>query len=619
MNLSEIKSPVSIKALSEKELQALGDEIRGAIIRTVATNGGHLASNLGAVELTIALHRTLDCPRDKLLFDVGHQCYAHKILTGRYDQFSTLRKTDGLCGFPRREESPYDAFDTGHASTAISAALGMARAREMRKENGRVVAVVGDGAMTGGMCYEALNDAGSSQIPMMVVLNDNEMSISRNVGALSRQLTRLRISRGWLGAKKNVSEMLMRVPLAGPRLHRMFQRVKDGLRNVLVKDRFFTSLGFQYFGPIDGHDIVGMERVFRRCLEIDKPVLVHVVTKKGRGFTQAEEKPEKYHGVAPFILENGKNRGTEGPSMGKRAGKFIEELAEKDPNICVVTAAMTDSTGFGGFASKYPGRLYDVGIAEEHAVTMAAGMAAAGMRPFVAIYETFLQRAYDQMMEDICLQRLPVCFLMDRAGLGGEDGATHHGVFGVSMLNTMPHMTVLSPRCEKELRGMILWSLTQNSPVAIRYPRSMPDLEAEAKYTEYLPGKWETLRQGSGACLLGSSSILMECLSAAAMLEKEGIRTAVVNASTLRPLDDGLLKKLSESKTPLITVEEHAFSGGFGHAVSAWCAKERLPGPAAMIALPDAFIPHGSRQDLLIRYGLDAAHIAERVKKAVKG
>ena len=549
---------------------------------------------------------------------MGHQCYTHKILTGRYAQFSTLRKTDGLCGFPRREESPYDAFDTGHASTAISAALGMARAREMQKETWRVVAVVGDGAMTGGMCYEALNDAGSSQIPMMVVLNDNGMSISRNVGALSRQLTRLRVSRGWLGAKKNVSEALRHIPLAGPHLHRMFQRVKDGLRNVLVKDRFFTSLGFQYFGPIDGHDIIGLERVFRRCIEIDKPVLVHVVTKKGLGFTQAEEKPEKYHGVAPFELGNGKNRGKEGPSMGKRAGMLVTELAQKNSQICVVTAAMTDSTGFGGFAEKYPARLYDVGIAEEHAVTMAAGMAAAGMRPFVAIYETFLQRAYDQIMEDVCMQRLPVCFLMDRAGLGGEDGATHHGIYGISMLRTLPHITVLCPRCEAEMREMIQWTLTQDGPVAIRYPRSIPEMEAPA-FTSYAPGKWETLRQGESACLLGASSILRECMDAAAMLEKDGMHTAVVNASTLRPLDEEMLKRLSQKGTPLFTVEEHAASGGFGNAVAAWYARAHLPGPAAMIALPDSFIPHGSRCALLARYGLDAESIAARVKEAVKG
>ncbi|MBR4539698.1 MAG: 1-deoxy-D-xylulose-5-phosphate synthase [Clostridia bacterium] len=618
MNLSEITSPAAIKNMPEKELQALADDIRGEIIRTVALNGGHLASNLGAVELTIALHRVLDCPKDKLVFDVGHQCYAHKILTGRSKQFSTLRKTDGICGFPRRDESPYDAFDTGHASTAISAALGMARAREMRKENWRVAAVVGDGAMTGGMCYEALNDAGSSQIPMMVVLNDNGMSISRNVGALSRQLTRLRVSRGWLGAKKNVTEALRRIPLVGIPLQKVFQRVKDHVRNVLVKDRFFTTLGFQYFGPIDGHDIAGMERVFRRCVEMDKPVLVHVVTKKGRGFTQAEEKPEKYHGVAPFELENGKNRGMEGLSMGKRAGAFVTELAQKDSRICAVTAAMTDSTGFREFAKRFPDRLYDVGIAEEHAVTMAAGMAAAGMRPFVAIYETFLQRAYDQMMEDVCLQRLPVCFLMDRAGLGAEDGSTHHGIYGVSMLRTLPHMTVLCPRCEAEMQGMIRWALTQDGPVAIRYPRSIPEMAAPA-CKGYTPGKWEILRQGSDACLLGASSILRECLTAAEQLEKDGAATAVINASTLRPLDEEMLRQLCKKGTPLFTVEEHALTSGFGDAVAAWCVKNHFPGPAAMIALPDGFIPHGSRCVLLERYGLNADSIAARVKEAKQG
>ena len=618
MTLSEITSPAAIKNMSENELEALAGEVREKIIRTVALNGGHLASNMGAVELTIALHRVLNCPTDKLVFDVGHQCYTHKLLTGRYDRFSTLRKTDGVCGFPRRDESPYDAFDTGHASTAISAALGMARARDMKGEKWRVTAVVGDGAMTGGMCYEALNDAGSSQIPMMVVLNDNGMSISRNVGALSGQLTKLRVSRGWLGAKKKVSEALRHIPLAGPHLQNVFQRFKDHVRNVLVKDRFFTTLGFRYFGPIDGHDIAGMERVFRRCLEINDPVLVHVVTKKGMGFTQAEERPEKYHGVAPFELENGKNRGMEGPSMGKRAGAFVAELAEKDTRICVVTAAMTDSTGFGEFAKRYPARLYDVGIAEEHAVTMAAGMATAGMRPLVAIYETFLQRAYDQLMEDVCLQRLPVCFLMDRAGLGAEDGSTHHGIYGVSMLRTLPNMTVLCPRCEDEMRGMIAWALSQDGPVAIRYPRSVPEMDVPG-YRDYLPGKWENLRQGDHACLLASSSILRECLNAADQLEKEGIRTAVVNASTLRPLDEEMLKRLSEKGTPIITVEEHAASGGFGSAVAAWCVRHRFPGPAYMIALPDSFIPHGSRSVLLERCGLNADSIAARVREAQKG
>ena len=617
MNLSDISSPAALKSLSQKELQALAGEIRGAIIRTVAVNGGHLASNLGVVELTIALHRTFDCPQDKIIFDVGHQCYAHKILTGRYEQLPTLRKMNGLSGFPRREESPCDAYSTGHASTAISAALGMARARDMRGEDYQVVAVVGDGAMTGGMCYEALNDAGSTQTPMMVVLNDNGMSISRNVGALSGQLTRLRMSRGWLGAKKNVAEALNRIPVVGKSLHRFFQRVKNGLRNVLVKDRFFTSLGFEYFGPIDGHDIVGMEKVFRRCRKIHKPVVIHVATKKGMGFAQAEERPEKYHGVAPFELENGNVRGTEGPSLGKQAGEYITALAENRKDICAVTAAMTASTGFSSFAARFPERLFDVGIAEEHAVTLAAGMAAAGMRPFAAIYETFLQRAYDQVLEDVCLQRLPVCLMMDRAGLGGEDGPTHHGVFGVSMLRPMPGLTLLAPRCIEELKGMIDWFLRQDGPAAIRYPRSMA--EGSIPYTgPFSAGHWETLKPGGEAAILASSAILRECLEAAQSLKNDGINAAVINASTLSPLDEQTLLRLTAGRIPLVTVEEHCLAGGFGSAVAAWCAKEGAAAPIAMLGLPDRFIPHGGRGQLLQRYGLDGESIARQVKEALR-
>ena len=616
MKLSEITSPASIKDLTYPELQALAEDIRGAIIRTVSVNGGHLASNLGVVELTLALHRALDCPRDKIIFDVGHQCYAHKLLTGRYESFSTLRTLDGLCGFPRREESPYDAYNTGHASTAISAAVGMARARDMQGESYKVAVVVGDGAMTGGLCYEALNDAGSRQTPVMVVLNDNGMSISRNVGALSRQLTRLRISRGWLGAKKALAEALRKIPVCGERLHSAFQKIKNGVRNVLVKDKFFTSLGFQYFGPIDGHDVAGMERVFRRLAEMDQPVLVHVVTRKGSGFSQAEEKPEKYHGVAPFVQDDGTVRGNGGPSVGSMAGAYLTQLAETNPKICVVTAAMTDSAGFGGFSKRFPDRLFDVGIAEEHAATLAAGMAAGGMRPFVAVYETFLQRAYDQIMMDICLQKLPVCLLMDRAGIGGEDGPTHHGLFGVSMLRCIPEMTVLSPRNEKELRAMLDWCLAQSKPCAIRYPRSLPVI-APGEGADQV-GRWEYLREGGDAALLSSSALLAECLQAADILEKKGLNVAVINASTLWPLDAECLSSLCQRGIPVITAEEHVLTGGFGSAVAEYCAGAGLPAPRAMLGLPGAFVPHGSRRLLLKRYELDGESIAKRVEKAVK-
>ncbi len=616
MKLTDIQSPSQLKTLSEQELKALAEDIREEIIRTVSVNGGHLASNLGAVELTIALHRVFDCPQDRLVFDVGHQCYPHKLLTGRSRDFSTLRKLDGVCGFPRREESEYDAFNTGHASTAISAALGMARARDMRGEKRRIVAVVGDGALTGGMCYEALNDAGSLNTPFMVVLNDNGMSISRNVGALSKQLTRLRISRGWLGIKKNIAETLRKVPGVGERLHDAFQKIKNGIRNAFIRDKFFTALGFQYFGPIDGHDIAGMEKVFRSLMNVDHPVVVHVVTKKGCGFGQAEEKPDKYHGVAPFYIETGRSRKESGPSVGELGGRYVAELAAERADICVVTAAMTESTGFGEFHRCYPERLFDVGIAEEHAVTLAAGMAAGGMRPFVAIYETFLQRAFDQITVDVCLQNLPVCFLMDRAGIGGEDGATHHGLLGVSMLRAIPNMTVFAPRCEQELKAMIDWALEHGGPCAIRYPRSLFRLDDAEN--DFRPGRWEDIRKGKDAALLASSAILEECLEAAKLLSRDGIEARVINASTIKPLDEKCLLHLAKKQMPLFTVEEHFLSGGFGSAVAEFCAANRLPAPAAMIGLPDAFVPHGSRKLLLKRYGLDGESIAKRVKGALK-
>ncbi len=614
--LESINAPQDLKRLSIKDLEQLAAEIRALLVDTVLRQGGHLASNLGAVELTLALDYVFNPPDDKIVFDVGHQAYVHKILTGRREAFAHLRERGGLSGFPRLGESEFDAFSTGHASTAISAALGMARARDLMGDRHAVVAVVGDGALTGGMCYEALNDAGSRKTPLVVVLNDNGMSISRNTGALSAHLTKLRVSRGWLGMKKNVSEALRKVPLCGERLHRGFQRIKNGVRNVLVQDRFFTSLGFRYFGPIDGHDLAGMERIFRRLREMNEPVVVHVVTKKGAGFRQAEEKPDKYHGVAPFLMENGQTRHFAGPSMGCIGGRYLTELAEKNDRVCVITAAMTDSAGFGPFAARYPKRLFDVGIAEEHAVTMAAGMAAAGMRPFVAIYETFLQRAYDQIAEDVCLQNLPVTFLMDRAGLGGEDGPTHHGVLGVSMLRSIPGMQIFAPRCARELQEMIEYALTCAGPVAIRYPRSAP--EVEQPFARFVPGTWETLREGKDAALIASSSILAECLRAAKLLQKNGIDAAVINASSIRPLDEKCLKRLSQAGIPVFPVEEHVLPGGFGSAVTEHCRSSGLTSPRDIIALPDRFIAHGARSALLRPCGLDPESIASRVKKAVK-
>ena len=607
MKLSELLSPAQLKGCSEEELQALAAEMRRCIIETVQKNGGHLASNLGVVELTLALHRVFECPEDKILFDVGHQCYAHKLLTGRYERFATLRQTDGLSGFPSRTESPCDVFADGHASTAISAAVGLCRARDIQGKNHCVVAVVGDGAMTGGMCYEALNDVGQRKTRLVIVLNDNEMSIDKNVGALSQHLTQMRVSRGWIGTKKVIAEALVRVPVAGKGLYRAFRRVKNSVRNVFVKDRFFSSLGIRYFGPIDGHDEQEMERVFRRVRDLQEPVVVHVVTSKGKGYTKAEEKPEYYHGVSP----EGKKAGA---SFGAAAGECVTEMAAENEKICVVTAAMTDSTGFGPFRKKYPERLYDVGIAEEHAVTLASGLAAGGMHPVVAVYETFMQRGFDQMLMDVCLQKLPVVFLMDRAGLGADDGPTHHGVFGLPMLQSMPGLKLWVPRCCDELRCMLEKAFEEQGPVAILYPRSEAD-NCPA-FDAFMPGKWEKMRDGRDGTLLAFSSMVQTALDAAVLLKEKGLEMAVVNASSLSPLDGDMLKEMAGK--PLYTLEESQLTGGFGSRVALECTQKKLPVPRQQMGIPDVFVPFGDRNEWLRRLSLDAEHVARKIEEDLK-
>lgn len=602
MKLSEILSPGQLKGCGEEELQALAKEMRRCIIDTVQKNGGHLASNLGVVELTLALHRVFDCPKDKILFDVGHQCYAHKLLTGRYDRFSSLRQTDGLSGFPSRGESDCDVFADGHASTALSAAAGLCRARDLRNEAHHVVAVVGDGAMTGGMCYEALNDVGQRKTRMIIILNDNEMSIDKNVGALSQHLTHMRTSRGWLGTKKVIAEALVHLPLVGKSAYRLFRRVKNSVRNVFVKDRFFSSLGIRYFGPIDGHDLQEMERVLRRVKEIREPVVVHMVTSKGKGDTRAEEKPAYYHGVSPV----GKKAGA---SFGAAAGQCVTRMAAENQKICVVTAAMTDSTGFGPFRQQYPDRLYDVGIAEEHAVTLAAGLAAGGMRPVVAVYQTFMQRGFDQMLMDVCLQQLPVVFLMDRAGLGADDGPTHHGVFGLAMLQSMPGLQLWMPRCCDELNSMLEQAFLQEGPVAVLYPRS--EEATDVSFEGFRPGRWETVKQGCDATVLTFSSMVHTALEAAALLQKTGKEIAVVNASSLSPVDKEMLKKLTEK--PVYTLEENQLTGGFGNRIAQICIENHWPVPRLCLGIPDMFVPFGDRNEWLCRLKLDAQHVAQKI------
>lgn len=557
MVLERIHSSEDVKRLSSKELPVLAQELRARIIDSVSRNGGHLASNLGVVELTIALHRAFDFPKDALIFDVGHQCYAHKLLTGRADSFDTLRQFGGLAGFPRREESPYDAFDTGHASTAISAAAGMARARDLVGGSQSVVAVVGDGALTGGMCYEALSDAGSSKLRMIVVLNDNGMSISRNVGAVSRYLTHMRSSKGWFEAKHVVGDFLRRIPVVGNSLHAFFQRIKNSLRNIFVQDRLFDSLGFHYLGPVDGRDITGLERLFRRARQLDEPVLIHVVTKKGRGYSQAESDPTRLHGTPPFDVHTGEPLSPAGKSMGKAAGDALCAMAAADSRIVAVTAAMTGSTGLGEFASRYPDRLYDVGIAEEHAVTMAAGLAAGGARPFVAIYDSFLQRAYDQILLDVCEQHLPVCFLVDRAGLI-EDGVTHQGVYGNAFLTQMPGLTVLNAATCDELQAMIRYALTLDAPVAIRYGKTETENVAVWPREKPYAPMWPLLRTGDELAILACGAMVGQAMRAAELLDQQSLRCAVYAADCIQPLDESVLNQLKDSK--LVTLEEGVVS-----------------------------------------------------------
>ena len=610
MVLERIHSSEDVKRLSSKELPVLAQELRARIIDSVSRNGGHLASNLGVVELTIALHRAFDFPKDALIFDVGHQCYAHKLLTGRADSFDTLRQFGGLAGFPRREESPYDAFDTGHASTAISAAAGMARARDLAGGSQSVVAVVGDGALTGGMCYEALSDAGSSKLRMIVVLNDNGMSISRNVGAVSRYLTHMRSSKGWFEAKHVVGDFLRRIPVVGNSLHAFFQRIKNSLRNIFVQDRLFDSLGFHYLGPVDGRDITGLERLFRRARQLDEPVLIHVVTKKGRGYSQAESDPTRLHGTPPFDVHTGEPLSPVGKSMGKAAGDALCAMAAADSRIVAVTAAMTGSTGLGEFASRYPDRLYDVGIAEEHAVTMAAGLAAGGARPFVAIYDSFLQRAYDQILLDVCEQHLPVCFLVDRAGLI-EDGVTHQGVYGNAFLTQMPGLTVLNAATCDELQAMIRYALTLDAPVTIRYGKTETENVAVWPREKPYAPMWPLLRTGDDLAILACGAMVGQAMRAAELLDQQSLRCAVYAADCIQPLDESVLNQLKDSK--LVTLEEGVVSGGLSSLVPAWRAAHGVCKPLLTLGVEGLCATQGDHTLQLRAQGLDAESVARRI------
>ena len=618
IHLDELKGPQDLRGLTYEELDQLAGEIRREIIDTVAHRGGHLASNLGVVELTLALHRVFDMPEDQLVFDVGHQSYVHKLLTGLYQVFHTLRSFGGISGFPKRSESPCDAFETGHASTAISAALGLARARDFQGRHNHVVALVGDGAMTGGMCYEALNDAGNSKTKLIIILNDNEMSIAPNVGALSQHLTNLRVSKGWTSTKKAVERGLGRVPLVGKPLQHVLLWMKNAVKSIFVNEGFFESLGFHYFGPIGGHDVAALEHTLERAKEYDGSVVIHVLTQKGHGYEKAEERPEIFHGTPPFYVETGaKRKESSLPSFGKVAAGVLVEMARENPRIVTVTAAMPAGTGLSRFQGEFPDRMIDVGIAEEHAATMCAGMAAGGMRPYFAVYATFFQRSYDQLIHDVCMQKLPVCFLLDRAGLVGADGATHHGVFALASPLPVPNLTVLAPRDIHELEHMVRWTQTMTGPCVIRYGRQSVDMSEAYPCTDFTPGKWELLAPGADCVLLAVGSMVSEAVEVREHLARHHqVDAAVVNCSSVKPMDEEMLRALSDR--PLITLEEHVLTGGFGAAVCSWCVSEELRPPVLSLGIADTFVQHGDRDQLLKYLGLQPKQMARRIRAVLE-
>lgn len=620
--LETINSPADVKALSLEQLKQLAEEIRQLLISVISKTGGHLAPNLGVVELTLALHRVFTTPKDKIVFDVGHQSYIHKIITGRREQFSTLRQYGGLSGFPKRSESEHDAFGTGHSSTSISAALGMAVARDLQGEDYNVIAVIGDGSMTGGMAFEALNNAGTLHKKMIVVLNDNEMSISKNVGAMSEYLYQLRTGETYNKIKHDIEGWLKNMEF-GTDVLKAIRRLKGSVKYLMVPTSIFEELGFTYLGPIDGHDLQGLTEVLQAAKKIDGPVLVHVLTKKGKGYKPAEESPNKFHGTGPFDIATGKKIANPNAPITYTEvfGRTLTELANTDKDIIGITAAMPDGTGMSTFAKAHPERCFDVGIAEQHAVTSAAGAAAVGLKPVAAIYSTFLQRAYDSVLHDICMQRLHVTLCLDRAGLVGDDGYTHHGVFDYAYLRSMPEMTIMAPKDENELRHMLKTAVDFDAPVSVRYPRGSGVGVEISEPMHSLPiGKAEVLREGKDVCLWAIGSMVQSALQAADKLAEQGISAGVVNMRFAKPLDEELLLEHAAQYGKIVTLEEGVLQGGVGSAVleTLNAAKMLQKCQVLTLGIPDEFVLHGDKKLLFKDLGLDVETIADKIAALVK-
>ncbi len=613
MILEKIKEANDVKQLSLSECEQLAQEIRDFLIRSLSETGGHLASNLGVVELTIALHRFLHFPEDKLVWDVGHQAYTHKILTGRKEQFATLRKTGGLSGFPKRKESDCDAFDTGHSSTSISAGLGLVQARDLKGENYQVVSVIGDGALTGGMAYEALNNAAELKKNFIIILNDNEMSITRNVGGMSSYLDHIRMAAPYTELKMGVTNALKKIPKVGDGMVDALHKTKSSIKQLVIPGMLFENMGLTYLGPVDGHDMRQLGKVLQEAKRKQGPVLIHVLTEKGRGYEPAMRHPARFHGAAPYEIETGLPKSKGNPSYTDIFSTVMRKFGDREPDVVAVSAAMVPGTGLKRFGNMFPDRLFDVGIAEEHAVTFAAGLALGGLRPVVAIYSSFLQRAIDQILHDVCMQNLSVVFAVDRAGLVGSDGETHHGCFDLSYLSMMPNMTVMAPKNKWELSDMMKFAIRQNGPVAIRYPRGEAYTGLEEYRAPIEMGKAEVLEKGKEIAILAVGNMVRTAVQVTENLRKKGYEPTLVNMRFVKPLDTELLDIIKEDHSLIVTMEENVKSGGFGEQVMTYYGS-RMHGPAVrIVAIEDRFVPHGSVEDLMRQQQMDSDSVTERV------
>ena len=615
--LDRINEANDIKKIEPEAYDALASEIRSFIIESVSEHGGHLASNLGVVELTMALHLCMDFPNDKLIWDVGHQAYTHKLLTGRKEDFSGLRTFGGMSGFPKHKESPCDAFDTGHSSTSISATLGYARARDLKGEDRTVVAVIGDGSLTGGMAYEALNNVSHLKSNMIIVLNDNKMSISENVGGLSKHLTALRTRESYMDFKMDVEKKLKQIPHVGDSVARSVKKSKDSIRQLFVKGGFFEDFGIKYIGPIDGHDIKEMVRVLNALKRLNEPVVMHVVTQKGRGYVPAEQNPSAFHGVGSFDIATGESLASKSLTYTSVFSKTICRLGKAHPDVVTICAAMPDGTGLTAFKKHFPGRFFDVGIAEQHAVTFAAGLAAGGMHPFVAVYSSFLQRAYDQIIHDVCIQNLPVVFCVDRAGLVGADGETHQGIFDLSYLSMIPNMTVCAPKNKYELYDMLYFAYQYHGPIAIRYPRgsAYEGFKNMRPPIEY--GKSELMFEGEKIALVAVGSMVQTAVQVREKLLDKGINATVVNARFVCPLDTECLDRLSRDHQWIVTMEENVLKGGFGEACGDYLLAKHEDVRLIHVGVPDVYVEHGGVDQLKKTLHMDADSIVERICSAM--